>query len=406
GAGFKDMGESWSKPAMGRVKLCTANCGNTSAPFPVTEDRYVAIFGGGFDRERLNRRGNWLYVIDIETGRVLYRANSSCGVNSGAGGCTPVYFASIPSEPAAIDGNGDGYIDLVYVGDLKGRLWRIDLTDLRLLSSPPSGRWSNQLDVSDGSGKPFLLFEAPQPVSPATEPFYPIYYRPTAVSLGFSVSGKPALGIAFGTGDRDDILAKVDPASLDSRQRFYYVVDKANTATRTETDLYHIASATAPANGTCSIGGASCTESNPCPSGAGECNIEVPSNGWYIELAKGERIITDSISVNGVIFFSTFNPSVGPTGSSPCLNSGHCNFAGGTARLFRVSYATGNPYLGSLDRGENQQYGGFLSEPVYFQSTDQSGNIMYTTENTVKTEKGPGGKKTSVKSWKERSRRP
>jgi len=43
---------------------------------------------------------------------------------------------------------------------------------------------------------------------------------------------------------------------------------------------------------------------------------------------------------------------------------------------------------------------------VYFQSRDQQGNIFYTTENTVRTENAPGGKKTSVKGWKERSRRP
>ena len=35
GATFVDMGESWSKPSVGRVKVCTANCDNTSAPFPV-----------------------------------------------------------------------------------------------------------------------------------------------------------------------------------------------------------------------------------------------------------------------------------------------------------------------------------------------------------------------------------
>ena len=79
-------------------------------------------------------------------------------------------------------------------------MWRIDLTDLRRLSSPPGGRWNNQLDLAAGSGKPFLFFQAPQPVAPATNPFYPIYFRPTAVSLGFSSGGKPTLGIAFGTG--------------------------------------------------------------------------------------------------------------------------------------------------------------------------------------------------------------
>ena len=57
-------------------------------------------------------------------------------------------------------------------------------------------------------------------------------------------------------------------------------------------------------------------------------------------------------------------------------------------------------------RGSTQTQGSFLSEPVYFQSKDQQGNIFYTTENTVKTENAPGSKKTAIKGWRERSRRP
>ena len=381
GATHVDMGETWSKPALGRVQVCTANCGNTSSPFPVKEDRFVAIFGGGFDRERLNRRGNWLYMVDVETGKVLYRANSSCGINAGSG-CSPVYFGSIPSEPAAIDGNGDGTIDLVYFGDLKGRLWRIDTSDLRLATSAPTGRFDNRIDITAGSGKPFLLFEAPQPAAGNVHPFYPIYYRPTAIYLGYNVSGRPALGIGFGTGDRDDITSNLEPTALTYKQRFYYIVDRANTVTRTQADLYDITSPTA----------ASTTTVDP--------------EGWFIELNLGERLNADLLTANGVIFFTTFNPLAAGNPTNTCSqNSPDCGIANGTARLYRVFYSTGNPYLGS-DRGETQQFGGFLSEPVYFQSQNQQGNIILTTENTVKTEKAPGAKKTSVKGWKERSRRP
>src|SRR5207244_12074752 len=118
--GYPDMGESWSKPGLGRICVAKDNSGNC------TDERYVALFGGGFDRERKNRRGNWFYIVDVETGTVLMKANSSCGVNAAAG-CTPVYFGSIPSEPALLDPNFDGVADVVYVGDVKGPLWRVDL---------------------------------------------------------------------------------------------------------------------------------------------------------------------------------------------------------------------------------------------------------------------------------------
>jgi Tfp pilus tip-associated adhesin PilY1 len=379
GAGYRDMGETWSKPAIGRVKVCTGNCGSTSAPLPVTEDRYVAIFGGGFDRERLNRRGNWLYVVDIETGKALYRANSSCGVNAGAAGCSATYFGSIPSEPAGLDVNEDGYLDLVYVGDSRGRLWRVDLTDLRRLSSPASGRFDNQLDIVNGSGKPFLVFSAPQPVAPAMQPYYPIYFRPIAISLGFDSGAHPALGLAFGTGDRDDILSSKEPGSLNFKQRYYFVVDVSNTATRTEADLAAITSATA----------AKATS--------------VPTKGWSLALVEGERLITDSLAIRGIIHFSTFNPLPATGTRDGCNNFGLCESPRGIARFYQVAYSTGDADVGA-DRGETQPNANFLTNPVLYTSQDGASHIIYTSDNEVKINLVPGGTRTSLKDWEENDR--
>ncbi len=377
GAGYPDMGETWSKPATGRVRVCVSDCNSTGSPAPAVEDHYVAIFGGGFDRERQNHRGNWIYMVDIETGRALYRANSSCGVNSGTGGCTPIYFGSIPSEPAALDVNGDGYLDFVYVGDSKGQLWRIDLTDLRLSAAPPGGRFANQLDLASGTGRPFLLFRAPQPVAPALSPFFPIFFRPTAISLGYTIANKPILGIAFGTGDRDDILATTDPSSLSYSQRFYYVLDDSNQVTRTEADLLEVPSSTSP------------KASSTAP------------NGWYLNLAPGERVITDSLAIKGVIYFSTFNPTPAGASLGSCANPLRCGDLGGMARFYSVLYSNGDPYQGT-DRGETEPNATFLTNPIFFTSGDQQGHIFYTSDNTVSIKPIPGGIKTTVKDWKER----
>jgi Tfp pilus tip-associated adhesin PilY1 len=381
GFGYGDMGETWSKPGLGRVRVCTANCGNTTAPLPTTVDYYVAIIGGGFDRQRMNRRGNWLYMIDVETGKTLYRANSSCGINAGAAGCTPTYFASIPSEPAAFDLNGDGYLDAVYVGDLKGQLWRIDLSDLWRLSSPPGGRWNNQLDLVNGSGKPFLLFQAPQPVAPEVRPFYPIYFRPTAVSLGFSSGGKPTLGIAFGTGDRDDIVSAVDPLSLDFNQRFYYVVDDSNSSTRTESDLLNIPSATAAAA------------------------AAVPTKGWFVQFDRGERLVTDSLAVKGLIYFGTFNPTPASDDRDACNNLVKCANLRGEARFYTMKYSTGDAYSGT-DRGATQPNASFITNPVFYwaggsASSGYAPDVIYTTDNSTKVFEVPGPDRMTIKDWKE-----
>jgi Tfp pilus assembly protein, tip-associated adhesin PilY1 len=332
GSGHPDMGETWAKASMGRVKICASSCGTSSA---VNEDHYVAIFGGGFDRERKNRRGNWLYMVDIETGKTLYKVNSGTA-DLGSGNVT-VNFGSIPSEPAALDYNDDGYLDLIYVGDLNGRLWRIDLTELRKLSSPPSlsacdpsGHFNNQLDLAapltagdpTGSawGKPFLFFQAGPQTLPNATAFYPIYFRPEAINLGYNSGGRPALGIAFGTGDRDDILGTVDSSSLTYPQRFYYVVDAANNATRMEIDLHPIPSSIAPV-----------ASADP-----------KLVNGWFLQLSNGERVVGDALALGGVISFPTYNPISSAPGGSTCANTVKCASPAGTSRLYQVFYTNGN----------------------------------------------------------------
>jgi Tfp pilus tip-associated adhesin PilY1 len=381
GLGYPDMGETWAKASMGRVKICTANCGNTSAPLPTVEDHYVAIFGGGFDRERLNRRGNWIYMVDIETGKALYKVNS--GTADFGSGPVTVNFGSIPSEPAALDYNDDSILDLIYVGDQKGQLWRIDLTDLRMLASPPGGSFNNQLDLAAGSGTPFLFFQAPQPTSPATTPFYPIYYRPEGIVLGYNVGGRPALGIAFGTGDRDDIQGKADTSSLTYKQRFYYVIDAANTTTTTESTsgMLNIASPTAPAASS------------------------VPVKGWFLQLTNGERVVGDSLAPGGVIRFPTYNPISSTPGSDPCANPVKCSAAAGTSRQYQVYYNTGDAYLGASDRGQTQTSAMFITAATSYLTGGSDAHGVFWSGGVSNPALGIG-RKITVRSWKEKASRP
>ena len=368
--GAPDMGETWSKASMGRVKICVSSCGTASA---VNEDHYVAIFGGGFDRERLNRRGNWLYMVDIETGKALYKVNS--GTADFGSGPVTLSFGSIPAEPAALDFDGDGYLDLIYVGDLKGQLWKVNLTDLRKLSPAPGGRFNNQLDLASGSGNPFLFFQAPQ------TPFRPMYFRPEAINLGYTIGGQPALGIAFGTGDRDDILATVDPSSRTYKQRFYYIVDTANSTTRTESSpgLLDIGSPTAAST------------------------TSVPAAGWFLELVNGERVVGDALALGGIIRFPTFNPAATTPSSDACLNVSKCQSAAGLSRHYDVSYKNGNPMLGS-DRGQDQENATFITGDTGYLSESGANDIFWS--GGVKNPPLGIERKITVRSWKEKASRP
>ncbi|HKF42112.1 MAG TPA: PilC/PilY family type IV pilus protein [Thermoanaerobaculia bacterium] len=376
--GYPDMGESWSKPGLGRICLATNQAGNC------TDERYVAIFGGGFDRERKNRRGNWIYIVDVETGFVLYKTGSGTA-NFGSGNVT-VNFASVPSEVSAIDVNNDGLLDFVYFGDLLGQLWRLDLRGIRVNPSAPTTRWASKLQKNDGSAlTPMLVFQAPQPVSPSFK-YYPIYYRPTVVYIGVTSSGQPMLGLAFGTGDRDDITAICDASTRSSsyNQRFYFVVDQANTKTVTESTsgMLQIAASSAATTTT------------------------VPTVGWYALLGTssttlGERVITDSLAINKYIYFFTDVPAASST-TGGCSPPSACNIKSSTVRQYTMYYANGNPLPPATDRAATVANASFATNPIFYVAADQSGNVAFTTNHGVFTpSKTNEPTKSNVKDWKE-----
>ena len=256
---------------------------------------------------------------------------------------------------------------------------------------------TTKLDLASGSGKPFLFFQAPQPTPPATTPFYPIYHRPEAIDLGYNVKGKPALGIAFGTGDRDDITAKLDSSSLNYPQRYYYVVDKANTATRTESDLYPI----------------------PRPR-AGLADTSDPRllNGWVLQLctpdpqnpdgtcSNGERVVGDTLTVGGIIRFPTYNPSPTVTGSGACGNVIKCgNGVSGISRLYQVFYTTGNPYPTGPDRGITQDNATFITALTGY-IAGEGGAFGLGWGGGVINPDLAVGRKVNVRSWKEKTSPP
>jgi Tfp pilus tip-associated adhesin PilY1 len=378
GNGYPDMGESWSKPGLGRICVAKDASGNC------TDERYVALFGGGFDRERKNRRGNWIYIVDVETGFVLYKAKSGIG-NFGSSNVT-VNFASVPSETSSIDLNNDGLLDFVYFGDMLGQMWRLDLRSLKIPTGAPTTRWASKLQNSDGSSlSAMLIFQAPQPVSGSTQ-YFPIYYRPSVVYLGLTTGGQPILGVGFGTGDRDDIIATCDATTRSTtyNQRIYFVVDKANTVTVTEstTGMLRIANSAA-ANST-----------------------TIPAAGWYLLLGTstatlGERVITDSLAVNKYIYVFTQSPASGSTGGA-CPPPSTCTIRGGLVRQLTLFYANGNTLPAASDRAATVTNASFATNPIFYVSADQSGNVAFTTNHGVfQPAKTMEPTRSNVKDWKE-----
>ena len=85
----------------------------------------VVIFGNGYDTsngtDNTDGEGHAiLYVLDALTGIELKRFDTGIGSVTDCNGM---------STPAPVDVELDGYVDYVYVGDLKGNMWKIDLRD-------------------------------------------------------------------------------------------------------------------------------------------------------------------------------------------------------------------------------------------------------------------------------------
>jgi type IV pilus assembly protein PilY1 len=147
GTAFAELGQTWSKPQVGLVKV-----GSTVIP--------VVVFAGGYNgdddgddlgdlgKDAANRQtrasiapspgvdddeGNAIYIVNATDGSLVWKATKggSIGYNSTNKEFThPGLVDSFPSSVSAIDTNADQFLDRIYVADTGGVVWRIDLAGM------------------------------------------------------------------------------------------------------------------------------------------------------------------------------------------------------------------------------------------------------------------------------------
>jgi len=234
------------------------------------------------------------------------------------------------STPAIVDINSDGVYDYVYAGDIKGNMWKYDLT-----SGGPS--WAIPTNPL------FTTAMNPATVGPPAIPAHnqPITVKPTIIRNTAAPSGTPApnLLVLFGTGQ---YLAQNDQLDM-GQQSFYGVWDKGtyslvptnlvqqSITDRTVTDI----------NGVTvdirTLSNASVTYSlTPTP--------PITYSGWRMDLPAntGERIVSKATLLGGTLIFPTITPTSGSCGG------------GGTSWLMAVSPINGNaPGIPVFDTNNN-----------------------------------------------------
>lgn len=277
------MGQSFSAPQIGRLKTGGG-------------DVWAAFFASGYNPFATTNVGKSIYAVDAYTGKPIATWNFNDVISPVQ---NPNIETTMPASVTLVDANADGYIDKLYVGDLAGRMWKIDTSKTVTLNS---GQLSNQSDYPA-----CVIFDAGNP-SQSSRTWAPIITKAAAV-----VSAGGNVNVYFGTGGS---------AAAPSNQyyRFYSIrdLDSLGTCTnqvRKDTDL-------------------------------SAANLE-----WFLaDPNQGSKFWSDPTVVQGSsVYFSSYSGDVDSV--NPCANlSAGSNVYGIATRNFvgndGASYTLGKSVLG------------------------------------------------------------
>lgn len=329
---FNELGQTWSYPKVARI------AGHSNP---------VLIFGAGYDPAEdseaptANTMGRGIYVLDAITGAHVWSA--APGADGSAASSTSfrkqvaAMTYSIPSDITLIDRNSDGLVDRLYVGDVGGNVWRVNL-------EPSAGNTPNNWEI----GKIAALGCSGGTCSLGTTPRKIMY--PPEVLTGSSYDT-----VFVTTGDREHPLY-TDPAST------------SGTPLPLATSPVYSVSACAVQNGAAFLKDTN-TSSSGIPTTLTETNLfDATSTNWDKSLS-GYKIGFDTCEkgVNaptvstGKIYFAT-NKVVAPTST--------CAETLGIATAYSLDPSTG-AYTTTVYDG-----GGFPATAVtgIVTITDSSGN--------------------------------
>jgi hypothetical protein len=322
------VGESWSEPTIGRVKVEVGG---------ELYERWVAFIGGGADPAERRREikegvdGRIFFVVDIKSGDILWQFKYD------GGDAIKKYMVHSVAAPAtAVDANADGYVDKVYIGDLGGQIWVFDVS------------FNEGTKKSDSLWNGKRLFKAPG--SGAEK--HNVYYQ---AAVAFDTQGTP--WVFFGTGDRENPIES-------GTERFYAVKDDG-------------------------VGDYPRDEGNLDDRTASGKNtfapVADPKKGWYIRLTENkEQALARPVVYNNLVYFTTYSPK--ETDSDVCTVGGTARLyvmeylsGGGALSVDDMSDFTGLAGARSKVIGS-----GVPSSPIItIDSQGQASLIIGTTESQV-----------------------
>ncbi len=330
-SGYAELGQTWSEPTITTVAASTNPVLITGAGYdPAVEDvmpclmtasnssgvtwtsggaiTYTTVgctVSGGSSVTTARTMGRGVMVIDAFTGDLLWQAGASV---SGAVDDLIVSGMdySISSDIAVIDTDFDGDKDVGYVGDNGGNMWRLNMLD-----ADPAN-WTVQHIAAVGGHFSSIRRK--------------LQHRPDVVYT--SDGGGNYSAVLFGSGDREH------PFDGTVKNQFYMIKDRGAGTTTLDSDLFDATAATG---------------SN--------------AFGYKITLASGEKSISSAVTISGITYFNTNQPSASAV-------PGVCKNNLGIARQYEINYQTAaaaNTTVAGTEitaRASIYPGGGYLPSPV------------------------------------------
>lgn len=334
-ANFKGLGQSWSKPVIGRM-----NIGGK-------KDRLVMVFGAGYDEiqdtsDVANQGvsvGNNVYIADAVTGDHLWDINSAGSIANGGALST---MSSVPSNVKAFDFDDDGLLDHFYVSDNAGQIFRFDIdNEAQKISGGRLAKLQDGVTATDNRR---------------------FYTSPDVALVRDAVSGETFVSVSIGSGYR------AHPLDTGVVEHMYSIRDKGVLSKVIEkdirlTDLMEQTFADSDGDGTYDT-----TETLG--------DVTADKHGWYYDFpTEGEKVMADSLTFNNALLFTTYTPP------PPVNNTGSCVPAAGSSRIYALSVTDGTPYV-------DINYDGTIDENDIF--IDLPGAGIAPEPQVIITEEGDG----------------
>ena len=314
---YRELGQTWSRVSNAKIKFNNAV-------------RQVIIFTGGYDVSQddkttptssVDSMGRAVYIADAVTGeRLWWGGIDPDALSDNPDVAVPAMQYSVPASPRAVDLDGDGLVDRIYIVDVAGQVFRFILNPANTGSANlvPAANWRKIAQLGGGAtaanGRRF-------------------YSAPDIAIIRQNVSA-PFLSISLGSGHRGH------PLEEGTQDRFYVLRDPdelvgENTSTLFITDMQNV-----PASGD----QPNLYDASDDLISSDDEDISGPAlealsaaKGFYIDLpAGGEKSLNESQTFDGKVLFTTYQPAA-------TLGESACQASTGLSRFYALSIRDGSP---------------------------------------------------------------